>query len=709
MRSVLISSDRLASMRNAQWVASGVLLAALVACGGGSEDQTAQAAAQAEVATATTTLALQADGLPDEAEALIAQPTFHVAPVVLTPPDDADVLNANASATQAPQSQAVPSGLAALSTKRLTLDTLEAVRTKGMPAAPSSADGEQATPLAGSAVTTYTVAQVRAAYGFPALPAVGTQPTAAQAAQLGAGQTIYIVAAKHNPNAAAELAAFNQKFGLPTCTTRTLAATTALPLPAASKTGCELVIAYSSATGTLTSTAPAYDSGWATEIALDVQWSHAMAPLARIVLVEAPDASVNKLTSAIRLANAMGPGVVSMSFGAAEGSWSSALDSAFAAPNMTYLAATGDWGAGVMWPSVSANVLGVGGTTLTYSGTAARSEVSWSGTGGGISAYVATPTYQKTGLPSVGSVVRRTVADVAMNADPATGHYLAVLSPGSSTVQWLSAGGTSLSSPMWAGLLAVANAVRAQAAKPALGVAHTPLYGQVGAVPGNYASGFADITLGSHGTCGTRSARVGYDQLTGLGTPNAINLINLLSGASAPAVPPWVTSATINGQANTALSFTVSVTAPNPVTYALSGAPSGMAINATTGAVTWSAPVLGNYSVVVTAKDTKTGLSGKGTYTVQITSGGLTITAPAMVGVVGKLLTGTIAISAPAGTSFSVSISGVPWGMGFSISGTTITALWAAPVAGSYQLTVVAKDSAGRTTQALVPITVNAK
>ncbi|PIF25686.1 hypothetical protein CLU88_0510 [Acidovorax sp. 56] len=795
MRSVLISSDRRSSMRKTQWAVSGVLLAALGACGGGSEDQASQALAQAEVATATTTLALQADELSSDAGALIAQPTFHVAPVVLTPPDDSDVLNANASATQTPKSQAVPSGLAALSTKRLTLDTLEAVRTKGMQAAPSSADGEQATPLAGSAVTTYTVAQVRAAYGFPALPAVGTQPTAVQAAQLGAGQTIYIVAAKHNPNAAAELAAFNQKFGLPTCTTRTLAASTALPLPAASTSGCELVVAYSSATGTLSATAPAYDSGWATEIALDVQWSHAIAPFARIVLVEAPDASVNNLTSAIRLANAMGPGVVSMSFGAAEGAWTSTLDSAFSTANMTYLAATGDWGAGVMWPSASANVLGVGGTTLTYSGTGSRSEVSWSGTGGGISAYVATPTYQKSGLPGVGSAVRRTVADVAMNADPATGHYLAVLSPGSSTVQWLSAGGTSLSSPMWAGLVAVANAARVQAAKPVLGAAHTTLYGQVGAVPGNYASGFADITLGSHGTCGTCSARVGYDQLTGLGTPNATNLVNLLSGASAPAVPPSVTSATINGQANTALSFTVSVTAPNPVTYALTGAPSGMAIgstgvvtwaapvagsyavtvtardtktglsgqgvytvvvaappsapvvaggtvagkvgvalsfnatvpssnpmaytlagapsgmaiNATTGVVTWGSPVLGNYSVVVTAKDTKTGLSGKGTYTVQITSGGLTITAPAMVGVVGKPLTGSIAISAPAGTSFSVSISGVPWGMGFSLSGTTITALWAAPVAGSYQLTVVAKDSAGRTTQALAPITVSAK
>jgi hypothetical protein len=324
---------------------------------------------------------------------------------------------------------------------------------------------------------------------------------------------------------------------------------------------------------------------------------------------------------------------------------------------------------------------------------------------------------------------------------------------------------------------------------------HTVLYGQVGAVPGNYASGFADITLGSHGTCGTCTARVGYDQLTGLGTPNASNLINLLSGASAPAVPPSVTSATVNGQAGTPLSFTVSVTSANPVTYTLAGAPAGMAIaangvvtwaspvagtyavtvtaldsktglsgkgvytvvvasppsapvvaggtvtgkvgvaltfsaaaastnplsytmtgapsgmviNAATGAVSWSAPVLGSYSVVVTAKDTKTGLSGKGTYVVQIASGGLTITAPAMVGVVGTPLKGTIAISAPAGTSFSVSISGVPLGMGFSIRGTTITAIWPAPVAGSYQLTVVARDSAGRTTHALVPITVSAK
>jgi subtilase family serine protease len=92
---------------------------------------------------------------------------------------------------------------------------------------------------------------------------------------------------------------------------------------------------------------------WATEIALDVQWAHATAPLARIVLIEAPSASVNDLLGAINLANAMGPGVVSMSFGAPEGDWVVSIDSAFSAADMTYVAAAGDSGKGVSWPSSS--------------------------------------------------------------------------------------------------------------------------------------------------------------------------------------------------------------------------------------------------------------------------------------------------------------------------------------------------------------------
>src|SRR5262249_42228807 len=162
---------------------------------------------------------------------------------------------------------------------------------------------------------------------------------------------IYVVNARHDPNIAAELATFNAKFGLPACTTRVLTATTALPLAAASASSCELVAAYSSGAN-LSSTAPAYDSGWATEIALGVQWAHATAPLARIVLIEAPDASVSNLSGAVKLANRMGAGVVSMSFGAPEGSWGSSYDAIFSTTGMSYVAATGDGGAAVSWPSV---------------------------------------------------------------------------------------------------------------------------------------------------------------------------------------------------------------------------------------------------------------------------------------------------------------------------------------------------------------------
>ncbi|MFD2425146.1 hypothetical protein ACFSUI_14820 [Ralstonia solanacearum] len=288
-------------------------------------------------------------------------------------------------------------------------------------------------------VTTYTPAQIRAAYGLPALPTSWTGLSAAQAAQMGAGQTIYIVDAMSDPNAAAELAAFNQTFGLPACATTTISPSTSLPLPAAGTAGCQFSVVYSTSAGGRTSTSPAYDSGWATEIALDVQWAHATAPLARIVLIEAPDASISSLLGAVNLANAMGPGIVSMSFGAAEGSWTASVDSAFASANMSYVAATGDSGSGVEWPSVSKSVLGVGGTHLTYSGTT-RSETVWSGTGGGISQYTSVPAYQTSAVPGIGTLSKRSVADVAFNADPYSGQYLAVITPGSSSVSWHSVG-----------------------------------------------------------------------------------------------------------------------------------------------------------------------------------------------------------------------------------------------------------------------------
>lgn len=790
--------------RHALWLLSACTLALLAACGGGA-DATAPAAtapvgagpagaepavAQAEIATGVTTLALEAEALPEDVAAQLVQPAFHLAPVLPEAPDEADALHNMASAGRSPRQQVVPAELRGLDTRRLTLDVLEgALRRHAM-----SAGGSLAPAATSAVASVYTPAQIRAAYTLPALPAAGATLTAAQAASLGAGQTIYIVNAHHNPNAAAELSAFNQKFGLPTCASGTIAADVALPLTAAPATGCEFLVVYSTASATMSAVAPEYDAAWATEIAVDVQWAHATAPLARLVLIEAPDASLNNLLAGVKLANAMGPGVVSMSFGTAEGSWAAGADNVFSVAGMSYLAAAGDHGAVVLWPAVSANVLAVGGTTLSYSGSGARSETGWSNTGGGTSAYVATPGYQGSAVPGLGAVARRTVTDVAFNADPYSGQYVALMKPGTTTASWVGAGGTSLATPQWAGVVAVANALRANAGKAALGAPHGLLYGQIGTAPGSYASAFSDITQGSNGACATCSATTGYDAMTGLGTPNVANLLGMLSGSATSAKAPVVTPASIAGQVGTALSFTAAATAPNQVSFGLEGAPSGMVIHASTGVVTWAtptagscavtvvatdsktglsgravygvniaaplapvvagstlhaevgiawsftvsvsapnpvtfsldgapaglvisgagvlswaSPVAGTYAVTVVASDNKTGLTGQGVYNIVVSAAsatGPTITATPMAGTSGAAMAASIAVADAGATGIAVSISGAPLGMAFSMSGQTVVAHWARPVAGSYSLLLMVSDSAGRCAQATLPVTV---
>ena len=501
--------------------------AVLSACGEGN-DGSSTSSSQAEaapLATGQTMVQVDTPVMPEALANQVALPTYHLAPVLLDAPDGA--------ASAIPHHQMVAARADDAATARLTVQTLQAAAIRQRMNVAIDANGDQtASPQAtSSAVTTYTPAQIRAAYGLTVLPTSFTGLSAAQAAALGAGQTVYIIDAQHDPSAAAELAKFNQTFGLPTCTTKAIAPNVALPLAAASTTACEFSVVYGTASGSMTATAPAYDSGWATEITLDVQWVHATAPLARIILVEAPDASLNSLIGAVKVANTMGPGVVSMSFGSGEGNWTASVDAAFSVKNMSYLAATGDSGAGVSWPAVSPYVLAVGGTSLTYSGSGTRYEESWSGTGGGTSQYTATPSYQtNTSVPSLGFVNHRTVADVAFNANPSTGQYVAIIPPGSTTTNWVSAGGTSLSTPQWAGLIAITNATRALQARLPMGQPHAVLYGQLGSVPGTYAATFADITKGSDGSCNTCTARVGYDPLSGLGTPNSGSLNQCVVG-----------------------------------------------------------------------------------------------------------------------------------------------------------------------------------
>ncbi|MFT7775443.1 S53 family peptidase [Roseateles sp.] len=591
-------------IRPLSWHLGLLATVALSACGGGADSPPLQA---------SLAVSLSVDLAPGAAT--VAQPSFHTAAVDLDEPDG----------RTAPHRAMAWSGIA---TRGLTRDRLdEALR----PRALASGGGEAAPMAASTVVTTYTPAQIRAAYGQPAVPASLAGLSAAQAAQLGAGQTIYLVNAKHDPSIAAELAAFNAKFGLPACSSRTLAATASLPLAAASASSCELVIAYSTTAGTLSATAPAYDSGWATEIALDVQWAHATAPLARLVLIEAPDASVANLSKAVALANKMGPGIVSMSFGAPEGSWTASYDTNFATAGMSYLAATGDNGAAVSWPSVSTRVVAVGGTTLTYAGSGARSETTWTGTGGGTSAYVALPSYQS---GTIGGYARRAVADVAFNADPNTGQYVAVIAPGSTTVRWVSAGGTSLATPQWAGLLAVANAMRVAASKSLLGQPHAALYQQIGAVPTQYAGAFKDVVSGSNGSCSTCAARTGYDTPTGWGTPNVDALLSSLGGATVTATSssgsvasttgaPTLTTTSLSGVAGKAFSGSIGYTAPGATSLSItiSGAPSGMSFSATGSglAVIWAKPVAGRSNLVITLKD-NLGQTATGTVAVTISS-----------------------------------------------------------------------------------------
>ena len=692
----------------------GALLA-LAGCGGGGADQAD--AMQAQASTTTVSAVIEAASLPADAGSAIAQPTFHLAPVLLPEPLDIDAIDNVASARAAPHAEGVTPDEAALGTRHLTVQALQSSARAHALSAPRTADGTITTAAAAGTATTYTPAQIRVAYALPTLPASSVVPTSLQAANQGAGQTIYIVDAKHNPNVAAELAAFNSKFGLPGCTTKSLATTAALPLaPASAADGCTLTVVYSTPAGAMTGAAPAYDAGWATEIALDVQWAHATAPRARIVLIETGDASLNGLLGGVKLANAMGPGSVSMSFGGTEGNWTSQVDSAFAAPGMTYLAATGDSGSAVSWPAVSPNVLAVGGTTLKFSGSSPRSETAWSLGGGGISAYTATPAFQSNKVPGIGTLAHRSVADVSFNADPYTGQYVAVMPQGSSSVSWVSAGGTSLSTPQWAGLVAVANALRAQSAKTALGVPHAALYTQIAQVPGTYAASFGDISSGANGTCTTCSAKTGYDVPTGLGSPNVAALLTALGGAAGttatvPAAPlaPVVSAVTVTGKVGSAINFTVPVSGGPATSFTLAGAPSGMTITSG-GVLSWAAPVAGTYAVTVVASSAPSGLSGRGVVTVAIAAATPpVITAPAIVGTAGKPLSGVITVSSPSGSSLSIQISGVPTGVKFSVSGQSLLLNWSSPVAGKYSLSITAKDSAGLTTSGTLSIAVNAK
>ncbi len=681
---------------------SVVLLASLAACGGGAtSDQTAQPAAVASDTAATPSTA---DTPLDPAVAATlartqALPVYHMAPVLLDEPDSSDVGGTNASAHRAPRSFTIDGSVADIDTTRLSREALkQRIADVATKARVASAGGDQVAPQATAIIgAVHTPAQIRAAYGLPDAPASAAGLTAAQAAALGAGQTIYLIDAYHDASALSDLNAFSAKFGLPTCTNVAVAPTAALPL-AAAPASCTFSQIFVTTAGAMTATVPAYNATWAPESKLDVQWAHAIAPLARLVLVEMPDDMSNSILGAAALTARMGAGVVSMSFGSAEASWTSSIDWHFSSAGMTYVAATGDSGAKVLWPAVSATVLAVGGTSLNWSGAGPRYEAAWASGGGGQSAYETLPAWQGGVTPAGGgALVRRAVPDVAFNSNPSTGQYVAVTLPGKPTV-WNSYGGTSIASPQWAGILAVANAVRVANSKAVLGDVHSLLYKSIANVPGTYAASFGDVVDGTNGSCPTCRAGTGYDEATGLGTPSAAGLMPALTGVSAPlavtTAAPTVPGGAFTGKVGTPLNQSLNVVAPSgtSTSYALSGAPGGLAVNAN-GVLTWAAPVAGSYVFTATAT-TAAGKSASATYSLKI----IPATAPVFSGsgkfsaTAGTAFSGALSATNPNGGTLSYSVTGAPAGLAASTTGALS---WATPVAGTWSFSAKVTDNYG--------------
>ena len=422
---------------------------------------------------------------------------------------------------------------------------------------------------------------------------------ASAAAADGSGQTVAVVDAYDDPNAASDLAVYRSQYGLPACTVAN---------------GCFSKVNENGATSPLPSPAPASDD-WTGEESLDVDMVSAICPNCHIILVEASSESNDDLGAGVNAAVALGAKFVSNSYGGSEASNDTTYDSEYYDhPGVAVTASAGDSGYGVEYPAASQYVTSVGGTSLsTASNARGWTESVWStssteGTGSGCSAYDPKPTWQKdTGCAN------RTVADVSAVADPATG--VAVYDTYNSNGGWNVYGGTSVASPLIASVYALAGTPAANTTPASYLYAHT--------------SDLYDVTSGSTSTCTPAylcTAEVGYDGPTGLGTPDGIGAF---SNGSTTANTVSVTGpGNQTGTVGTAASLQISASdsaSGQTLTYSATGLPAGLSINSSTGLISGTPTTAGTSSVTVTATDT-TGATGSAgfTWTVSAASGGCT-------------------------------------------------------------------------------------
>jgi subtilase family serine protease len=329
-----------------------------------------------------------------------------------------------------------------------------------------------------------TPASLACIYGLVAA-SQGCNPNVVKVVASGGSRAIALVDAYNYPNALADLTVFSAQFGLP------------------APTASNFQVVFASGRQ------PPGDAGWELEMALDIEMAHAMAPNAKIYLVEAASNSNADLLTAVdkaaQLVAAAGGGQVSMSWGGPEFSSETSYDSHFIKTGVTFFASSGD-APGVGWPSASANVVSVGGTSLArhLSSLAFLHHASWADAGGGVSAYVARPSYQAAIAGIVGAW--RGTPDISAIADPNTGVWVYDRSNGG----WFILGGTSVASPLVAGIV------------NASGHFYPSTAAELTSIYQNSAANAANFVKAATGYCGPQAAysvTAGWNSCLGVGSP----------------------------------------------------------------------------------------------------------------------------------------------------------------------------------------------
>ena len=402
----------------------------------------------------------------------------------------------------------------------------------------------------------YTPSQMQAAYDLGPL----FNSTKVPGGYQGQGQTIAIIDPYGSPTITTDLTAFDSAFSLPAPPSFTVLTPPGLaPVPAFKASNADMM-------------------GWAGETTLDVEWAHAMAPKASILLVTTPTDEVEGTSGLAEIVAAENyviknklATVISQSFGATEQTFTSAAAvnpyrSAFIAAStagVSVLAATGDAGATdyqsngtsyfskpvIDWPASDPLVTAVGGTLVSLSaqGSHASPDVAWNdtyntavtstpfpnATGGGLSTFFSRPTYQA-GL-TAGSSKARSTPDISMSA-ACSGEVEVYETFGGST-GWYTTCGTSESTPMFAGIVALADQVAGHGLGPLnpkiYSLASQPGAGIVDVTSGNNTVQFPTIVKGVSTPVIVKgfNALAGYDLASGVGTIDAAKFVPALAAA----------------------------------------------------------------------------------------------------------------------------------------------------------------------------------